>query len=220
VKKCGIVLFILLIFKFSFLYAQEIITADRHLELVSNNFAAMRDFEANVAIRSGNMDMAGRLSFKAPSLLRIDFSRPAEQVIVFNGETLTVYVPDMRAILVQNLSRSRRAATYGLSMLRRNYVASFVTSPHPEPLDAMSGERVIKLRLTRRSAAEGFREIIVSINPETRIIRRFEGRTIGDMEVRMDMTNIRVNQGIPDTRFVFDSPGTANYYHNFMFRDD
>jgi len=210
----------LLIFKFSFLYAQDIITADRHLELASNAFAAMRDFEANVTIKQGTAEMAGRLSFKAPTMIRIDFSRPAEQVILFNGETLTLYIPDMRAILIQNLSRGRRQTSYGLSMLRRNYVASFVTSPHPEPLEPGSSERVIKLRLTRRTASEGFREIIVSINPETRLIRRLDGTTIADTKVQFDLTNIRVNQGVPDTRFEFQSPGTASTYHNFLFRDD
>jgi outer membrane lipoprotein-sorting protein len=78
---------------------------------------------------------------------------------------------------------------------------------------------VVKLRLTRRLASEGFREIILSINPETRLIRRIEGRTIADALVRFDFTNIRLNVGIPELRFVYDSPASANMYNNFLFRD-
>jgi outer membrane lipoprotein-sorting protein len=78
---------------------------------------------------------------------------------------------------------------------------------------------VVRLRLTRRSVSEGFREIILSIDPNTRLIRRMEGRTIADGEVRFDFTNVRINQGIPEQRFIYDSPPSANMYHNFLFRD-
>jgi len=221
-KRLASLLFILM-FQFTALYGQEILTAQRHMELVSSNYAGIRDFEANVTIRSGNSNMSGTLSYLAPSFLRIDFTQPAGQVIVYNTEALTIYIPDMRAVLKQQISQGRRpsggTAGIGLSLLRNNYVASFLVSPYPEPLEG-SGERVIKLRLTRRSNAEGFREIILSINPETRLIRRMEGRTLADSEVRFDFTNIRINQGIPEQRFVYDTPPSVNMYHNFLFRDN
>jgi len=221
VKRLVSLIFIL-IFQFSVLYGQEIITAQRHMELVSNTYSGIRDFEANVIIRSGNSNMAGTISYLAPSFVRIDFTQPAGQVIVFNSEALTIYIPEMRAVLSQPLSQTRRASGgtsgVGLTLLRNNYVASFLESPYPEPLEG-SGERVIKLRLTRRSNAEGFREIILSINPETRLIRRMDGRTLSDSEVRFDFTNIKINQGIPEQRFIYDTPPSSNLYHNFLFRD-
>jgi outer membrane lipoprotein-sorting protein len=219
--KRGISLIFLLIFLSTFLYGQEIVSADRFMEMVSNHYSGIRDFEANIAIRSGNTDMAGRISYLIPSFLRIDFTRPAEQLIVFNGEALNIYDPSMRATLNQSFGPGRRSGgtSAGLSLLRRNYVASFVTSPYPEQLDG-SGERVIRLRLTRRSASEGFREIILSVNPDTRLIRRMEGITIGDTTVRFDFTNIRINQGIPEQRFVFDPPPGVSMYPNFLFRID
>ena len=216
-------LFICLILAAGFLHAQEIITAGRYMEMVSERYGSIRDFEANTVIRSGgSSDMVGVVSFLAPAFLRIDFSRPADQVIVFNSELLTVYLPEFRATLMQSINRSRRAQSIasgqGLSMLRRNYVPSFVTGPSPEPLDG-TGENVIRLRLTRTSGSEGFRQIILSINPDTRLIRRIEGRTLADTEVRMDFTNIRINQGIPEQRFLYDPPPSANMYNNFLFRD-
>jgi len=191
--------------------------------MVSDTYAQIRDMEANIEIRSGNSTMNGSVSYLTPSFLRIDFSRPADQVIVFNGEALTVYLPEFRAVLNQQLNQSRRASAagmaQGLTLLRRNFVPSFLTSPNPEPLDPGSSERVVKLRLTRRSVSEGFREITLSINPNTRMIRRIEGRTIAEAEVRFDFTNIRTNQGIPEARFVYDSPPSANMYNNFLFRE-
>jgi len=218
----GVSLFFLLVLNAGFIFGQEIVTAERYLEMVSDRYSTIRDYEANITIRSGNSDMVGFVSHLAPSFLRIDFSRPAEQVIVFNGESLVIYLPEFRAVLNQNIrsSGAGMASSQGLSLLRRNYVSSFVTGPNPESLDAGSTERVVKLRLTRRSSSEGFREIILSINPDTKLIRRIEGRTIAEGEVRFDFTSIRTNQGVPAQRFVYDAPGSANMYNNFLFRDD
>ena len=171
--------------------------------------------------------MLGSVSHLSPSFLRIDFSKPQDQVIVFNGELLTIYLPEFRAVLNQNVTQSRRsgstgaalASAQGLTIMRRNYVPSFVTGPEPIPLDGSSGERVVKIRLSRRSISEGFREIIMSVNPETKLIRRLEGRTIADGLVQFDFTNIRINQGIPEQRFIYDSPASANMYNNFLFSD-
>ncbi|MDR1870183.1 MAG: outer-membrane lipoprotein carrier protein LolA [Treponema sp.] len=225
-SKQAIFLF-LFVLNLNFLFGQEIITAEKYLEIVSEEYGAIRDYEAEIVIRSGNTDMTGTVSHLAPSFLRIDFSKPAEQVIVFNGELLTVYLPEFRAVLSQSINQSRRSSTAGASMasaqgltlLRRNYVTSFVTGPNPEPLDNNSRENVVKLRLTRRSISEGFREIILSINPNTKLIRRIEGRTIAESDVSFDFTKVKINQGIPEQRFIYDSPASANMYNNFLFRD-
>lgn len=218
-------------FSFLFLYcavfsisAQEIITADRYLRSVGENYSAIADYEAKIAIRSGNTNMHGVISFRSPSLLRIDFIDPAEQVIAFNGDVLTVYLPGSSAALQQSVSGSsgggaNLATPQGLILLTRNYNVAFVTGPDPQPIDADSSEMVIKLRLTRRSINEGFREIILHVSPDTKLIRRIEGRTVSNSTVVMDFTGIMLNQGIPEQRFVYDSPSSANMYYNFLFNE-
>jgi hypothetical protein len=81
------------------------------------------------------------------------------------------------------------ASAQGLQLLRRGYVPAFVTGPAPVPLEERSREMVVKLRLTRRLVSEGFREIILCIDPERRLIRRIEGRTIAEVLVRFDFTS-------------------------------
>jgi outer membrane lipoprotein-sorting protein len=208
--------------------AQEIITAERYLAMVAERYGTIRDYEARIVIRSGSSDMTGTVIHLAPSFLRIDFTRPQDQVILYNGDQLTVYLPEYRAVLNQTITATRRpqssgaslASAQGLLLLQRNYIPAFVTGPEPEALEANSGEQVVRLRLTRRSIAEGFREIILSINPSSRLIRRIEGRTIADGLVRFDFTNVQINQGIPEQRFIYDSPASANIINNFLFRDD
>jgi outer membrane lipoprotein-sorting protein len=195
--------------------------------MVSERYGGIRDYEAKIVVRSGSSEMFGTVSHLSPSFLRIDFTTPAEQVIVFDGELLTVYLPEYRAILNQAITGGRRpgasgaslASAQGLTLLRRNYIPAFITGPAPQPLDAGSEEMVVKLRLSRRSISEGFREISLSIDPATQLIRRIEGRTIADGLVRFDFSNVMINQGIPEQRFIYDSPASANLYNNFLFRD-
>ena len=226
VVKRGCFLFFVLV-SICALSAQEIITAERYLEMVAERYGVVKDYEAAITILSGTSEMTGKLSHLAPSFLRIDFTRPAEQVIVFNGELLTIYLPEYRVVLNQSITQSRRssasgaslASAQGLTLLRRNYVPSFVTGPEPSPLEGNASERVVKLRLTRRSVSEGFREIILSVNPETKLIRRIEGRTIADGQLRFDFSDVRINQGIPEQRFIYDSPASANVRNNFLFQE-
>ncbi|MDR2900825.1 MAG: outer membrane lipoprotein carrier protein LolA [Treponema sp.] len=214
--------FLIVLFSVCSISAQEIITADRYLRSVGENYAGIADYEAKIAILSGTTNMHGTISFRSPSLLRIDFIDPADQVIAFNGDVLTVYLPGSSATLSQTVSGSSAgganlATPQGLILLTRNYNAAYVTGPDPEPIDAGSDEMVIKLRLTRRSVNEGFREIILSVNPETKLLRRIEGQTASNSTVKMDFTEIMINQGIPEQRFVYDSPSSANMYYNFLF---
>jgi outer membrane lipoprotein-sorting protein len=204
------------------LNSQEIVTAGRYLELVSERYRSIRDYEARIAIQSGSTQMYGNVSHLGPSFLRIDFTSPAEQVIVYNGDSLMVYLPGDRAILNQNVGNQEGASiatSRGLTLLRRNYIPAYVVGPEPVLLEEGSGERVVKLRLARRSTSEGFREIILDVDPETRLIRRVTGRTVNETIVRFDFSNIRTNQGIPEQRFSFDAPPAANMFNNFLFKD-
>ena len=36
-------------------------------------------------------------------------------------------------------------------------------------------------------------------------------------EMQFDFTDIKTNEGIPDTRFEYDSPASANVFENFLF---
>jgi outer membrane lipoprotein-sorting protein len=227
-KKRGFFALLFFMSGFFALFAQEIITAERYMEMVAERYGGIRDYEAKITIRSGSTDMYGTVSHLIPSFLRIDFTKPSEQVIVFDGELLTVYLPEYRAILNQSITSGRRsggatgaslASAQGLTLLRRNYLPAFITGPAPEPLESGSQEMVVKLRLTRRNISEGFREIILNIDPETQLIRRIEGRTIAESMVRFDFSQMQVNQGIPEQRFLYDSPASANLYNNFLFRD-
>jgi hypothetical protein len=120
------------------------------------------------------------------------------------------------------------ASEQGLLLLKRNYSVAYLVGPDPMPLDeptldesgAMpSQELVVKMKLDWRSTDEGFRQLEISVG-ENGLIRRINGVTVGYENIQFDLTNILVNQNIPDARFDYESPATANIFENFLFEPE
>lgn len=219
-------------FSLNSLLAQEIQTAQNFFQSISQYYANITDYEADLEIRAGSQNMSAKVSFKKPNLLRIDFSRPDTQVILFNGSLLTIYLPGSSAVLTQSVSKDSGAAgganlatPQGLNLMSRYYIISYAEKNTPVTLDDLeknpngSSEMVMKLLLSRRNASEGFRTIVLSINPTTKLIRRVEATTPANESFVFTFYNYAINQKIPDTRFIYDSPGTANTYNNFLFTE-
>jgi len=219
--KKGLFLTILLISVVFLLQAQEILTAGRYLDQVAERYSSIKTYVAQISIQSGGSQMSGKVYAMMPNFLRIDFSYPAEQVILYDGENLMVFLPGERAILNQSAAASQgvnAATARGLNLLKRHYVPAFVVGPAPVPIEPGSNEMVIKLKLARRSAGEGFTEIVMDISPDTKLIRRITGKTITDTTVRFDFYGVNLNSGIPERLFIFESPPASNMYNNFLLR--
>lgn len=209
----------------SWAVAQDIVTAEQFFSKVSDRYAGVEDYEASIAISNASQPMSGKLYFKSPSLLRIDFNQPPEQVIVFDGERLTVYIPQYRAVLQQETGSAglgagaaSLASREGLVMMKRNYTIAWETSPLAVALDPGLQEMVHKLLLTRKTVAEGFKTIRISISESSLLIRRIEGWTVANERIAFDLTSVKLNQNIPATRFLYDAPASANVYNNFLFQ--
>jgi outer membrane lipoprotein-sorting protein len=214
--------------------AQEMVTAEQFFAKVSSKYATIDDYDASVTIASSGQPMTGKLYFKSPSLLRIDFSQPPDQVIVFDGEKLLVYIPQYKAVLQQETGAAgvgagaaSLASREGLSMMKRNYTIAWESAPQAVPLDQGGqapsqgqgqSEMVHKLLLTRKSVSEGFKTIKISISESSLLIRRIEGWTVANERIAFDFSNVKLNQSIPATKFLYDAPASANVYNNFLFQ--
>lgn len=203
-------------------FSQEITTASDFFKSVSDRYAEIKDYEADIDITIGKSEMKGKISFKRPEMLRIDFSDPAEQVVVFNGDDLTIYLPSpTSAILEQNVTASgpNAATSQGLSLLRRYYTVAYESGQSAVPLDENSDEMVVNLLLSRRSAAEAFRTIKLSVDPSTKLIRRVAAVSSQDVDYIFDFHNYNLNVNISDQRFIYDPPSSANNYNNFLLSE-
>ena len=227
-KKIISVLIFCLIFSTVAFAQNEIQTAQMFFQSISEYYGTITDYEADVDITAGKSQMKGKVSFKRPDMLRIDFSEPESQVIVFNGERLVIYLPKADAILSQTVSSDSEAGganlatPQGLSLMNRYYSIGYENSPNAEPLDADNpkSEKVIKLILSRKNSSEGFRYIRLAISPKTKLIRRVQATSANTEEdFIFNFSNYTLNNSIPDTRFLYDTPSDANTYDNFLFSE-
>ena len=204
-------------------FAQNITTASAYFKSVSEYYGTLKDYEVDFEIKMDKQETAGVLSFKAPDLLRMDYTNPKEQVIVFNGELLTVYLPNSDAILQQQVQDNESAVSLstpqGLALLSRYYTVAYETGQNAEPLEEGSDEMVIKFILSRKSTAEAFRYIKVAVTASSNLIRRIEAVTPKGEEFIFNFYDYKLNQGISDQRFIYDAPPSANNINNFLFSE-
>ena len=219
---------ILMLFISGISYTQEIMTATAYFDQVSENYAAVEDYQADIEIIRKDAEMKGILFYKNPDKIRINFSEPEEQVLAMDGEMLSVYIPQYRVIMEQKIEKDNQisggasiASKEGLKLLKRNYSIAYLKSPEPVNLDENDGNsvKVVKLKLIWKSTDESFRQIDLSIG-DNGLIRRMIGYDEEYNEIQFDFQNIIVNQNIPDARFKFDGPASANVYENFLFEPD
>ncbi|MDE5898855.1 MAG: outer membrane lipoprotein carrier protein LolA [Treponemataceae bacterium] len=199
----------------------QVITASAYFKTISEYYATIKDYEATVEITADGEEMSGTVSFKRPDLLRIDFSHPENQVIVFNGDLLTIYLPGTSAILQQSVQSNGAslATPQGLSLLSRYYTVAYETGQDPVPFEAGSDEKVVRLILRHRNSSEAFRSIRLAVNAETQLIREVQAVNSKGEVFRFSFIDYKLNQNISDQRFIYDAPSSANNYNNFLFSE-
>jgi len=222
--------FILLCFLLTYVSAQNqtILTAGNFFKSVSEYYATIKDYEASFTINAAGTSMSGKVSFKAPNMLRMDFDDPNEQVIVFNDNRLLMYLPLSNATFIQEVEKDSSgsaaeagnlATPQGLYLMNRYYFIAYEKGQAPEPLFEGSSENVVKLILSRKTVAEGFKTINLDINPDTLLIRHIKAVTSDDRIFEFSFTQYILNSNIPDVRFVYDSPSDSNNYYNFLYTE-
>ena len=206
--------------------SQDMQTAEQFFNQVSDRYAQVTDYEGQISINSGKQVMYGTIAFKSPTLLRIDFSQPAEQVIVYDGSRLPRLYSPVQGSALPGIRRHAQHGSWSRVPRRthddaaKRYTIAWETSPAPVPLDPGSSEQVERLSLVRKNVSDGLKTIKLSINPETKLIRRIEGWTIANEKIVFNFTGIKTNVGISANRFMYDTPATANIYNNFLFKSD
>ena len=218
--RCAAFVFIYLLISYA-LWSQE--TAASYFESVSERYRGIVDYTADLVITKDRGVQTAALQHKKPNLLRLDFSQPEGQLMIVDGETFHAWVPEQGVTFEQVLRREEQmsspgiASFEGLELMQRYYTVAYAESPLPVPLEPGSSESVVVLRLDWKSNNEGFRRIDLSINANTKMIRRVESTKTNGQRMVFDFTNIVLNRGIPDRRFIYESPATGSTIENFLF---
>lgn len=209
-------------------HSQELLTAPAFFDQVARRYGEIQNYTADITITTEDTLSRGTVSFLVPNRLRIDFEQPEGQILVSDGQQLQVYIPRFNVVLSQEL-RARdsggepdgamMANPQGLALLRRNYSIAYLEGPAPVPLEEGSREMVTKLRLNWRTNTEGYRQLVLSITDDL-LIRRITGVTANFREVQFDFVNMDINPGIPESRFEYRGPSSANTFYGFLFEGE
>ncbi|MCL2521078.1 MAG: hypothetical protein FWE37_08800 [Spirochaetaceae bacterium] len=218
-----VTVFLLLLLITSGLQAQTAQTASDFLNRVSERYATINDYTANITIRWPNRVETGQLLFRAPNNLRINYTSPPNQTLVINNNLLQLHLPRFGAIMEQRLGASDVAlgglmTGAGLRILQENYSVSWINTPNLQPLVPGSSIMVHKLRLEWRTFSEGFRTIDLSITPNLLIVR-VEATTSLFERIIFEYSNINLNTGLAASLFVLELPETdkPTTFTNFLF---
>ncbi|MBB5219607.1 outer membrane lipoprotein-sorting protein [Treponema rectale] len=197
----------------------QIQTASEFFKTLSDYYATFNDYEADLTMEVAGQEMKGKVSFKKPEMVRIDFSDPAEQVFVYNGDNLVIYLPGNSAILEQHTEGNLAKSMTGLGLLKRYYTVAYESGPEAVPFEEGSEDMVINLVMYRRSTSEVFSSIRMSVGAEDNLIRRVEAKTTAGAVYSISFDNYNINTKMSDQRFIYDPPSSANNYKNFLLSE-
>lgn len=213
----------ILIFHFLCFCAPEggVVTAASFFSRVSDKYATINNYVANVTIKTGKTVQSGVLRYRKPNFVRLDFFSPRGQFIIFANDMLTIYLPYMNVVLSQKAEGGNSGASLGtaagLSLMKRSYIISFEQDSRPHPLYEGSREMAIILSMERRTGSEPFRQLKVMINPETHLIRRIEGTPVMGDNITFDFSDYRINPGVPGGFFVFEAEHDTTILNDFLY---
>lgn len=203
------------------LYSQqpELLNASDIFNKTSDLYAKLYDFQAAITITKGETTQSGVMYYNNRNMLKIEFYNPSGQILLIDRDKIQIYLPSHQTILEQSFTDSGTslASSGGLSLLKSNYIISFAEAGLV-PVEEGSSEMVYKLSCYPYAGSkEGFKYLIISILPESSLIRRIEAVNIKNEKITFSYSNIALNPGIPYTKFTMDPPNLTNVYPNFLY---
>jgi outer membrane lipoprotein-sorting protein len=184
------------------------ITADELLARVSARYKTFKDFRADVVVTTSSPFMgetsssAGVLYAGQPNRVRVEFSSPTEQTVVFDGKYMYVYAPGATQVL--------RYASPGISYLANLPLAlDNLSSDYDVELAAETGGRAYELHLSAQTRATPFPEIRLWIDRERLVALRSDFYDAAGNRTSYHFSGYKFNLGLPASTFTFQLPPGA-----------
>lgn len=154
---------------------------------------------------SRTTESRGQLVFEKPGKLRIQYTRPTENLFVADGETLWVYEPEERQVFVRKgydaaEHQSALAFLHGKGDLREAYGIRRL----PPGTHGISKDLALLELVPKKDTA--YAKLVLAVVPESGDVREtWLFLTSGDIN-RWVLRKPKINRGVPDGRFRFDIP--------------
>ncbi len=209
----------------AFAYKFDFVTVSDIVKNIKKTYAGLESYQANFQILSDKdgrkVTQSGVLRFKASDRLLMEFTNPARQKIVSNGEMMWVYIPSLNVVAEQDLMSESGIFTSGseagLARLFSKYHYRFASKEEPETMP--DGSKMYTLILKQKETRSGYRTIKLWVS-ESYFIVKAEGETSTGKRVVISLTNIKTNIDLPNGIFKFEIPATARVIKNPMISEE
>lgn len=209
----------------AFAYKFDFVTVSDIVKNIKKTYADLESYQANFQIQSEKDGrraiQTGVLKSKGSDKLLMEFSTPARQKIVSNGEMMWVYIPSLNVVAEQDLMSESGIFTSGseagLARLFNKYHYRFASKEEPETMP--DGSKMYTLILKQKETRSGYRTIKLWVN-ESYFIVKAEGETSTGKKVVIILSNIKTNIDMPNGIFKFEIPASARLIKNPMISEE
>ena len=168
------------------------------------------DFIQESTLKSLNKTQTatGKIYYKNQGKLRWDYKGTTKQKIVTDGETLWMYLPEDNQVIINQLSKVYQSNTSAFFLsemgdLKKDFDIQLVGAT---PGDEDKG---YQLKLIPREQQSSFDEIFLWVDKiNFLVVETYFYDFYGNL-IRIKFRNHRVNNGLPDSMFVFTVPKDA-----------
>jgi outer membrane lipoprotein-sorting protein len=172
--------------------------------------------EKQLAVLKDKVQVDGFVTLAKPNLLRWEVSKPDRSLTVIDGETMTVYHPDLKEAQVYTLSEN---------LIARNSISFFSAALEGDlyalekrfNVEVISGNGEVRLRLVpiSRVLARYLSSVTIHYDETNGLPRSFEVLTPKGDRTLTRLTNIRINQPVTAETFRVNLPPDAWIINKF-----
>ena len=196
----------------------NIVSVNDVKKLMSEKFKSIKDYTADFEWTNGDVHYKGKIQYKKPDKILLDFEKPKDQKIVSDGKILYIYIPYLKVVVTQTLGEGTESqiltaqSEKGLYKLFDEYNFSFYDNSN---LQKFGDTMAYHLNLFQKRPKVGFKRMDLWISKEGLIIQS-NGVSPNGQNISLTFLNIKLNNEVPDYIFNFEIPSNAHVIRNII----